>query len=198
MAERSVKQEQFTLYYSLGPLKLLIRNLDLLFDGYLPRDSMVGDRFREVLSCAKPLIDYAFKVDKPGYIRVWWFDRYLGNVVDMTTLGRRPKLGRFYTIDHLKSATDREVAEYLIELGWQVRFAMLSIDRIEYIVLVVFSAEGAIMKADERYHLLTRAAEEELPLDDRPWVPEIVPPRHEREVVRCSSIGSQHCVKECA
>ena len=44
---------------------------------------MVGDRFREVFSYAKPIIDYAFKVEKPGYIRVWWYDRYLSNVVEM-------------------------------------------------------------------------------------------------------------------
>ena len=131
---------------------------------------MVGDRFREVFSNAKQLIDYAFKVDKPGYLRVWWFDRYLTNVVEMTTLGERPKLGRFYTTDLLRSITDREIADYLTELGWQVRWTMLSIDRLEYIVLVIFSPQGAILQEAEEYKLLSREAEEDLP-EDLKWPP---------------------------
>jgi len=149
-------------------VRLSVQKLNLYFDGYLPRDSMVGDRFREVFTLAKPLIDYAFKVERPAYVRVWWFDRYLNNVVDLDHIGRRPKLGKFYLIDLLKSETDREIALYLAELGWQVRLTLLSIDRQEYMALVVFSAEGAILEESEDFKLLTLEAQEFLPLDDAP------------------------------
>jgi hypothetical protein len=146
-------------------VRLTVQKLNLFFDGYLPRDSMVGDRFREVFSCAKPLIDYAFKVDRTAYVRVWWFDRYLDLVVEKILMGR-PRLGRFYTTDFLRSETDREVAAYLEELGYQVRLTLMSIDRQEYMVLVVFSAQGAILEEGEECKLLTLEAKELLPLDD--------------------------------
>ncbi len=134
-------------------MHLTISKLDLIWDGFLPRDSMAGDRYRQVFCSAKPLIDYAFKVDRTAFVRVWWFDRYLPNVLDMSRISGWPKYGRFYPVDFLLSETDRLIAYYLAELGWQVRLGMYSIDRQEYMTLVVFSAEGAILKEREEYML---------------------------------------------
>jgi hypothetical protein len=138
---------------------------------------MAADYYRALFSEAKPLIDYAFKVDRPAFVRVWWFDRYIDNVTDLGTWGIRPKLGRFYPCDFLVSETDREIACYLTELGWQVRVTMMSIDRQEYMVLVVFSPEGAVLQESEAYTLLSLEAQEFLPLDDSPV---IEMPRRER------------------
>jgi len=133
-------------------MRLTIKKLDLVWDGFLPRDSMAGDRYREVFCLAKPLIDYAFKVDRPGYIRVWWFDRYIPNVV---SLRGWPKAGRFYPLDLLKAETDLQIGYYLMELGWQVKLAVHSIERQEYVTLAVFSGRGAILEENEDYKLLT-------------------------------------------
>ena len=131
-------------------MNLAVKKLDLFWDGELPRDSMAGDRHRHVFCEAKPLIDYAFKVEKPAFVRVWWFDRMLDQVFDVKHVGR-PRKGQFYMPDLLLSDTDRYVADYLSELGWQVRLTVKSIKRQEYITLSVFSAQGAILEDDESY-----------------------------------------------
>lgn len=146
-------------------MHLTISKLDLIWDGYLPRDSMAGDRYRELFCTAKPLIDYAFKVDRAAFVRVWWFDRYLPNVVDLSRIVGWPRYGRFYPVDILKSETDQKIAYYLAELCWQVRLAIHSIERQEYMTLVVFSAEGAILKEKEEYRLRSLEDQEALPED---------------------------------
>ncbi len=108
---------------------------------------------------AKPKIDYAFKVDRLAFVRCWWFDRQIEQVMDFGPVSMRPKRGVYYPIDALRAETDREVAYYLAELGWQVRVTMLSIDRLEFMVLVVFSAEGAVLQDNEEYSLKSLEAE---------------------------------------
>ena len=157
-------------------MNLAVKKLDLIWDGDLPRDSMAGDMHRHLFGEAKPLIDYAFKVDRPAFVRVWWFDRQLERVIDIEKLGGRPKLGQFYYADLLQSHTDILVADYLAELGWQVRLALKSIRRQEYVVLAVFSPEGAILKEDEFYTLRSLTEEEDAPLDEA-WR---LPPMHDR------------------
>ena len=154
-------------------MHLAVKRLDLLWDGDLPRDSMAGDKHRQVFGEAKPLIDYAFKVERPAFVRVWWFDRQLERVIDIDRLGARPKIGQFYFSDLLQSETDCQVAAYLGELGWQVRLAVKSIKRQEYVVLVVFSPEGAVLKEDEYYKLRMLTEEDDLPLDDAVRLPPI-------------------------
>lgn len=133
-----------------------------MFDGFLPCDSISGDRYMQIFSTAKPTIDYAFKVERPGYILVWLFDRYLPRVLDVEVLGFA-QLGVFYTVDILRSESDREVASYLESLGWQVRVTKLSVDRQEFLVLAIFSAQGAIMKEAKEFYLLSLSGEEEWP-----------------------------------
>ncbi|HLK16000.1 MAG TPA: hypothetical protein VKT78_14435 [Fimbriimonadaceae bacterium] len=161
-------------------MNLAVKRLDLLWDGDLPRDSMAGEKHRHLFGEAKPLIDYAFKVDRPAFVRVWWFDRHLDRVVDFERLGARPRLGHFYLADYLRSETDRLVADYLSELGWQVRFTLKSIKRREFAVLAVFSAQGATLQENDRYRLKTLVEAELPPVDD--WMPPIWPnPRPLRE-----------------
>lgn len=150
-------------------MNLAVQKLDLLWDNDLPRDSMAGDMHRQIFGQAKPLIDYAFKVDRAAFVRVWWFDRHISRVVDSNQIGGRMRRGAFYTVDNLISDTDRMVADYLVELGWQVRLSVKSIDRQEFCVLVVFSAQGALMQDNEFYHLKTLTEQELPPLDD--WFP---------------------------
>ncbi len=116
----------------------------------------------QLFSTAKPAIDYAFKVERPGYILVWLLDRYLPRVLDIEVLGFT-QLGLFYTVDILRSESDRQVAYYLESLGWQVRVTKLSVDRQEFLVLAVFSAQGAIMKEAKEFYLLSLSGEEEWP-----------------------------------
>lgn len=142
----------------------MVRYMNLTLDGYLPKDSLFGGRHRMLFGEAKPKIDYAFKVDRLAFVRCWWFDRQIENVMDFGPVSMRPKRELFYPIDALRSETDREVAYYLAELGWQVKVTMLSIDRLEYMVLVVFSAEGAVLKESEEYSLRSLEAEDSWPL----------------------------------
>lgn len=150
-------------------MNLAVKKLDLVWDGDLPRDSMASDMHRHLFGEAKPLIDYAFKVDRPAFVRVWWFDRQLDRVFDIVKLGSRPKLGQFYYVDYLRSETDIMVADYLAELGWQVRLTLKSINRQEYVVLAIFSPEGAILQESDFYKLRTLIDEEAPPEDD--WMP---------------------------
>ncbi|MEA2553136.1 MAG: hypothetical protein QOJ65_1312, partial [Fimbriimonadaceae bacterium] len=107
-------------------------------------------------------IDYAFKVERPGYILVWQFDRYLPRVLDIEVIGFT-QLGRFYTADILRSASDQQVAEYLESLGWQVRVTKLSMDRQEFLVLAIFSAQGAILEEAEEFYLRCLSAPDDWP-----------------------------------
>lgn len=157
-------------------MNLAVKKLDLIWDGDLPRDSMAGDKHRHLFGEAKPLIDYAFKVDRPAFVRVWWFDRQLERVIDLEKLGGRPKLGQFYYADLLQSHTDILVADYLAELGWQVRLTLKSIKRQEYVVLAVFSPEGAILQEREYYKLRTLTEADDAPIDEA-WK---LPPMHDR------------------
>jgi len=157
-------------------MNLAVNKLDLIWDGDLPRDSMAGDMHRHLFGEAKPLIDYAFKVDRPAFVRVWWFDRQLDRVMDLEKLGGRPKLGQFYYADLLQSHSDILVADYLAELGWQVRLTLKSIKRQEYVVLAVFSPEGAILRESEFYKLRKLLDEENLP-EEEVWK---LPPLHQR------------------
>jgi hypothetical protein len=161
-------------------LNLAVKKLDLIWDGDLPRESMAGDMHRHLFGEAKPLIDYAFKVDRPAFVRVWWFDRQLERVFDLDKLGGRPKLGQFYYVDYLRAMSDIMVADYLAELGWQVRLTLKSIKRQEFVVLAVFSPEGAILKENDFYKLRTLTEQELPPLDVMP--PIIERPRY-RELV---------------
>jgi hypothetical protein len=131
-----------------------------LWEGDLPFDSLFGDKYRQVFCEAKPLIDYAFEVDRAGFVRVWCFDRYLPSVIDMTAMNGRPDKGKFYPVDDLLSETDKGVAGYLSELGWQVRFTVKSIRRLEFIVLAVLSAEGALLEESEECKLRALEARE--------------------------------------
>ena len=134
-------------------MHLEVKGLRLLFDGYLPCDSVSGESYMQLFSVAKPLIDYAFKVDKPGYLLVWQFDRYLFRVVDTDVLGFTPELWQFYPVELLRSESDLAVAHYLESLGWQVKVTKVSLDRQEYIVLAIFDAQGAILEEAEAYSL---------------------------------------------
>jgi hypothetical protein len=145
-------------------MNLTVKKLDLFWDGQLPRDSMGGNSHRQIFCEAKPLIDYAFKVERPAFVRVWWFDRQLDQVVDMLQLGERPKSGRFYMPYVLNSETDRFVADYLSELGWQVRICVKSIDRLEYAMLAVFSSQGALLQDDDTYSLRVLEAQAQPPV----------------------------------
>jgi hypothetical protein len=143
-------------------MHLVVKKLDLLWDGYLPRDSMAGDQYRQVFCHAKPLIDHAFKVERPAFVRTWWFDRYFANVIDLRN-GPFPTRGKFYSVERLFSETDRAVAYYLMELGWQVRLTMHSIERQEFITLAVFSGQGALLQENQEYSLQTLSAQEAIP-----------------------------------
>lgn len=145
-------------------MQLSVVKLDLLWDGFLPRDSLGGDQYRQVFCSAKPLIDYAFKVEKPGYIRVWWFDRYLPNVINLFKTWGWPRRGHFYSPTILRSESDRMVANYLAELGWEVQVAIHSIERQEFATLAVFSPTCAILEENEEYNLKDLAEREPIPL----------------------------------
>lgn len=144
-------------------MDLEVKGMRLLFDGFLPCDSLSGDSYMQLFSTAKPILDYAFKVERPGYILVWQFDRYLFRVMDESIV-QWLDLGRFYPKWVLKSESDLQVAEYLEALGWQVRVTKLSIDRQEFLVLAIFSAQGAILEEAEEFSLLSLTAHEEWPL----------------------------------
>ena len=148
-------------------MQFSIDGLNLVLDGSLPKDSLFGGRHRQVFCEAKPKIDYAFKVDRLAFVRCWWFDRQLEQVLDFGPFQLRPKRGVLYPVGALRAETDREIGYYLCELGWQVRVTMLSIDRLEFMVLVVFSAEGAILEENEEFLLKSVEAEDCWPSFDR-------------------------------
>lgn len=134
-------------------MQLAIQNLELLLNGELPNDTMCGDSYRQLFCTAKPLIDYAFKVEKPGYLRVYCFDRYLPGVIDLRTVGHRLRVGQFYPLGCLLSGSDLSVAYYLYELGWQTLVTVRSIKHLEYAVLAIFQAETAFLRESEEYRL---------------------------------------------
>ena len=162
-----------------------IKGTRLLADGFLPRDSIWGQSFRSVFFDAKPEIDYAFKVDRPPYIFVWWFDEYVGQTLDLRFMSR-PELGKFYTLDLLNSGGQQDVGRYIESLGFQVRWALMSIERLEYVVLVIFSAEGAILQESAEKYIKVLEYQEPpswLQLDDLTVGPE------RRELVCNEGVG---------
>jgi hypothetical protein len=158
-----------------------VKGTCLLGDGYLPRDSIWADSYRRVFFEIKSEIDFAFKVERPPYIFVWWFDEYVGQTLDLRFMVR-PVLGKFYPIDLLVSDSQKEIGQYLESLGYQVRFALMSIDRQEYVVLAVFSAQGAILEEAADAYLKVLEYEEPCPMDDWGELLRVRPPI-ERELV---------------
>jgi hypothetical protein len=162
-------------------MAVCVRKGNLLVDGDLPRDSLLGGSHRYVFCEAKPLIDREFKVNRPNFILAWVFDRQIERVFDSGPMKLRPKRGKFYDIYTLRSQTDREVAHYLIELGWQVRLTVVSLQRQEFLCIAIFSAEGALLKEREEFFLKSLEAEEAFSDD----YDEIVARENGRELALC-------------